>query len=182
MTETYKLKIKIGPHEFEAEGDAAAVKDQFEIFKDLVKDATATTPATPQAATSGGQAPPSTPLGSTLPPPANNVDDALPRIMKADSRVVSLTVTAKSNDDAVLLLLYGQKALRSNDSVTGAEIMSGLQMSGVAVERADKLLIKLADAGDAIAVGIGRAKRYRLTNPGIAKARALSAELIANVA
>lgn len=35
----YKLRVKIGDHEFEAEGPADVVKEQFELWKSLVTSA-----------------------------------------------------------------------------------------------------------------------------------------------
>lgn len=203
--EIYKLKMKIDGHEFEAEGPVDVVKADAAEFKEMVKGLPSSAvdeEGLDLAAISRahqGEVPPKPKnleefkamlkklgIGYVESPkpeqPAETVDSSLNRIMSVDDRIVSLTVQARSIEDAVLLLLYGQKALRSNDSVTGGEIMSGLEMSGVKVGRADRYLVKLKDAGDAIAVGIGRAKRYRLTNAGLAKGRAIAAELIATVA
>ncbi len=57
---------------------------------------------------------------------------ALAKIMRVDNRVVSLTIRARdAADDAVLLLLYGQKTVsRENDSVTGGEVMEGFTATG----------------------------------------------------
>lgn len=61
--------------------------------------------------------------------------------------------------------------------------MSGLQATGgTSIGRVDRVLEKLGRDGDAIVIGERRAKRYRLTNTGLAKARQLAANLIAIVA
>ncbi len=39
MDDNYRLKIKIGQHEFEAEGPADVVREQFQVFKDLIASA-----------------------------------------------------------------------------------------------------------------------------------------------
>ena len=215
----YKLKIKIGTHEFEAEGPAEAVKEQFEAFKELIQTLPAQPPSAPDHARIGpGTAPLSElhdlavgsegtaadtgdaqiadrwerhradlakfGIGLRVHPakPPAEADAALHRIMKVENRIVSLTVKVRSIEDAVLLILFGQKVMRDNDSVTGSEVMDGLEISGLKVPRADRILAKLSDGGDAIAVGLGRAKRYRMTNTGMTKARALAAELLATVA
>lgn len=121
-----------------------------------------------------------TPLPLRVAVPA--IDSALDKIMRVENRVVSLTVRAKSIDDAVLLLVYGQKTLRQNDAVTGAEVMDGLTATGQRIGRVDRVLTKAGELGDVIVIGMGRAKRYRLTNAGITKARQVAAELIAIVA
>jgi len=103
--------------------------------------------------------------------------------MKTEGRTISLTVRPSSAEDAVLLLLYGQKVMRENDAVTGAEVMDGITATGgLAVLRVDRLLEKLARLGDVIVIGEHRAKRYRLTNAGIAKGRQIAVDMIALVA
>jgi len=103
--------------------------------------------------------------------------------MKVDERIVSLTVRPKNPDDAALLLLYGQKMLRENDSVTGAEVMGGITATGgLSIGRVDRLLENLARGGDVIVVGEHRSKRYRLTNAGLNKVRQVAGELVATVA
>src|SRR5208337_3508019 len=94
----YRLKVKIGEHEFEADGPAETVKQQFDAFKDLIavipkNKVENTTP------TISGETPPATQKD------VSNVD----RIFQADARVISLTVPPTSETDAVLLVLYGQR-------------------------------------------------------------------------
>jgi hypothetical protein len=181
MDETLRLKIKVGIHEFEAEGPAAVVNEQFQTWKELVVYSPVGDP--PYAPLN----PPATEIPATIqsPRPSDgaSVDAQLPKIMNVDGRVISLTVRAKKVDDAVLLILYGQKVLRDNDAITGGEVMEGLTATGgTSVDRVDRLLEKLGRDGDAIVIGERRAKRYRLTNAGITKARQLASELIAIVA
>ena len=101
--ETYKLKVKIGEHEFDAEGPTDVVQRQFAVFRELIAAMRAGTPTDPPTVT---QTPP-----GTEGPPQNPVrtDLGLDRIMRADRRVVSLTVRAQSIQDEILLLLLGQK-------------------------------------------------------------------------
>lgn len=42
--ETFRLRVKIGPHEFEAEGPKDSVMAQFEAWKTLIGSTPATTP------------------------------------------------------------------------------------------------------------------------------------------
>jgi DNA-binding PadR family transcriptional regulator len=103
--------------------------------------------------------------------------------MKVDGRIVSLTIRADTPDDAVLLLLYGQKVLRENDSVTGGDIMEGLTATGgTSIGRVDRVLEKMGRDGDVIVIGERRGKRYRLTNAGLSRARQIANSLIAIVA
>jgi hypothetical protein len=176
MDDTYRLKIKIGPHEFEAEGPVQVVQDQFAAFKELVYSPAASVPLViastpplppiPDAANGGA------PKQEIKPEQQPEIDSRLDKIMRLDDRVISLTVPADSAEQAILLLLYGQKILRKNDSVTGSEVMDGITATGgLQISRADRVLDKLGESGDVIVIGERRSRRYRLTNTGLAKAR-----------
>src|SRR5438105_153407 len=101
--ETQRLKVKIGPHEFEAEGPPESVAAQFEAWQSLV-----------------------TAMGGASPKEQEPQDNAnandrqtspgeLPNIFKVDraKRFVTLRVfpaTGERRDaDALLLILYGYK-------------------------------------------------------------------------
>jgi hypothetical protein len=180
MDGAYRLKIKIGHHEFEAEGPADVVDSQFQAFKELI--ASMPLPLSPYTHLETRKEE----IPATITPPKPDLpgtDAALSKIMNVDNRVVSLTVRAKTIEDAVLLILYGQKTLRDNDAITGGEVMEGLTATGgFSIARVDRLLEKLGRDGDAIVIGERRGKRYRLTNAGLAKARIVAADLIAIVA
>ena len=177
--ETQRLKIKIGNNEFEAEGAKEVVQAQFEAFKEMVLSAPPLIPSQAKSDDAMRQQPMDTQIpnnGDVTP------DNHLDKIMKVEGRVVSLTVAAANIDDAVLLLMYGQKMHRSNDSVTGSEIMDGLKVFGQRVERVDRVLDKAGNEGNIIVLGVKRGKRYRLTNKGLAKAREIARDRLAIVA
>jgi hypothetical protein len=176
MEDSYRLKIKIGQHEFEAEGPAEIVREQFEAFKQLVS---ASTPLT--------QNPPSTNDNSvTLPTLAQDMafdDTALGKIMKKEARVVSLTIRPKNIEEALLLIILVQRCLRGMEVTTGGEFMAGITATGgVSVTRVDRLLEKMGRDGDLIVAGERRSKRYRFTNTGLLKAQKIATELLATVA
>ena len=165
-----RLKIKIGDHEFEAEGPAEAVQAQFDAFKELI-----------------AQAPERKGLESVerlqpVPVPKYTSQLRLDSIMKTEGRVVSLTARANLLEDAILLIILGQKTFRSIDGVTGSEIVDGLKVSGQPADRIDRVITKLSDDGHVIITGVRRAKRYRLTNQGSAKAQEIAKAMIALVA
>jgi hypothetical protein len=185
MDDSYRMRLKIGAHEFEADGPVDVVQEQAKRFMELI----ASLPAerwspTPAAYTEPKPAPadiPPVPPSRTISFPA--IDVALDKIMRTEDRIVSLTVRPNNPDDAALLLLYGQRMLRENDSVTGGELVSGIEATGgLSIGRVDRLLEKLARDGDVIVVGERRSKRYRLTNAGLNKARQIASELVAIVA
>jgi hypothetical protein len=166
-----KLKIKIGDHEFEAEGPSDVVQSQFEAFRALIELA--------------GKTPQPSPAPSSTENPTSNAllkgELMLDKIMRVEGRVVSLTVRGNALEDETLLVLLGQRKIRTNDSVSGAEIMDGLRLTGRQVRRIDYQLDKMTTSGDVITVGNGRARRYRLTNQGFAKAQELAMDLVTTV-
>jgi hypothetical protein len=179
MDETYRLKIKVGPHEFEAEGPPDAVREQFQSFKEML----ASMPAFPPPFT---QPPAIEVQNITAPPPpaqdASFNEDTLDKIIRVDGRVVSLTVRPQTVSEAVLVILYVQKVRRQNDAVTGAEVMNGLTTTGgYSVTRVDRVMTDLSGTGDVIVIGVHRARRYRLTNSGFNRARQIAASLVAMV-
>lgn len=180
MENTYRLKIKIGEHEFEAEGAPDIVQKQFQAFKELIVSLPAKDPEPfpkPPLAASG--AVPLSNLGTNMPPNGHD----LAKIMKVTDRIISLTVQASSLEDAAMLILYGQKEMRGNELCTGGDVMSGLTATGgFAVSRIDKTLAKLGRDGDVIVIGEHRSKRYRLTNSGLTKVRQIASDLLATVA
>jgi hypothetical protein len=167
MDTPYRLKIKIGEFEFDAEGQADVVQAQFALFKEMI----ATAPPKSSA-----------PLQDTAKPDLEHTPhQPLEKIMKSEGRVVSLTAKGETVDEAVLLILLGQKDLRNNQEVTGSEIMDGLKLSGYQLGRVDRVTDKLTGDGDVITTGLNRGRRYRLTNQGFAKALHIAKELVATV-
>lgn len=169
--EINKLKVKIGEHEFEAEGPTDVVQQQFAVFKELMlTPAAARTPTQPDT------------LPVPITPTETNNDLALGKIMKQDGRIVSLTARGRSVEEEIMLVLLGQKALRNNEAVTGSEIIDGLKLTGHVATRITYKLDKMTESGDVITVGSHRGRRYRLTNQGAAKVQELAKAVIATVA
>ena len=165
--ENYRLKVKLGEHEFEAEGPVDVVQAQFAAFRELIGSVAATAPSTDQKIPNGSIA--------SLP------HLPLERIMKVEGRMVSLTAKCDTVQEAVLLLLLGQMEFRSNQEVTGAELMDGLKQSGYILPRVDKVLDALSADGNAITVGVNRGRRYRLTNQGKSQALLIAKDVLTTV-
>lgn len=166
----YRLKIKIGDHEFDAEGPVEDVKAQFEAFKELVS----LVPAKAEKPRSDNEQ------------PSGNGNDVgqlnLDKIMRVDGRIVSLTVKAADVREAVLLIMLGQRQFRNAEQMTGGELLDGLRESGYTkLDRIDRPIQPLVDVGDVIAIGNHRSRTYRLTNTGVKKAREVGAGLISLV-
>src|SRR5690349_20194471 len=116
--ETSKIKIKIGEHEFEAEGPAEVVQTQFEAFKELI-------------ASQARQILPPLPEHKQRDLESEQPKTFLEKIFKVEGRVVSLTAIPPTNDDSSLLIMLGQKQFRSNETPTGQEVGDGLDHSGI---------------------------------------------------
>ena len=169
-----KLKMKIGSHEFEAEGPSEIVQAQFDVFRELIAMVPPDVAPAPRTIIVPPDAPAPTPtLGGEL---------MLDKIMRQEGRVVSLTARGATLETEIMLILLGQRKLRTNDSVSGSEIMDGLRLTGRTVNRIDYQIDKMTEMGDVITVGNGRARRYRLTNQGFAKAQELAMDLVSTVA
>ena len=146
--DVYKLKLKIGEHEFEAEGPVEVVKSQFEAFKDLVS-------SLPR---NNANDIPRSEAQAQLGVSSNASDNALSldKITRMDDRIISLTAHPDNVEDALLLLLLGQRTFRGNDAVTGSELIGGLRQSGFTIARVDWGLRRLASVGIIIEIGPGR--------------------------
>jgi hypothetical protein len=178
MEETNRLKIKIGPHEFESEGPSNIVQEQFRVFKEMVASIPFHPEPYPQISSEKSE---KRAIIPSLPEHTEDVESSIHKIMQFDDdeRVISLTVRPKSVEDAVLLILLGQKAMLSHDSVTGGAIMEGITATGgLSISRVDRLLEKIQRDGDVIVIGERRSKRYRLTNAGVNRAREIASGLI----
>ncbi len=171
--DTSRIKMKIGIHEFEAEGPADIVKEQLDDFKKLIISSAANTSRTPS---------------EQLSQAINNERDSigiphvnLEKIMHVNGRIVSLTAIPTSTEDAALLIMLGHKDLRNNISVTGQEIGDGLAQSGRPVPRVDRIMGSAISEASVLTSGVKRGMRYRLTNQGLVKALGLARDLMANL-
>ncbi len=172
----YRLKIKVGTHEFEAEGPAEAVAQQFADFKELIANLPVTADAPPAIALSG--TPPAPQAADTaLPSPKSD----LTKVFRIEGRIISLTALPNAEHDAALLILLGQKELRGNEAATGGELMDGLTQSGYKPSRIDRLMDRFVADKLVMINGRNRGRKYRLSNPGLAKAQAIADELMRNL-
>jgi hypothetical protein len=171
--ETTKIRLKVGSHEFEAEGPPEVVQAQFEAFRELISKQTEKQEEKPSAI----------PQELKQDEEVTNRLPHLPleRIVRATGRIVSLTALPASTEDAALLIMLGHKDLRNHENVTGQEIGDGLAQSGRPVSRTDRIMEKPIASACVLKSGLKRSTRYRLSNVGHQKALLLARDLIASL-
>ncbi|MDE3163414.1 MAG: hypothetical protein KGL64_09155 [Acidobacteriota bacterium] len=174
--ETSKIRMKIGDHEFEAEGPIESVQEQLAAFKELVGLIPTEPSGSSANVTRYQQQEPDIDVVAT-----SSGNPNLERIMRVSGRVVSLTAIPQSIEDAALLIMLGHQLQRNNESVTGQEIGDGLAQSGRGVDRVDRIMVKPLRDGLALKSGVKRSTRYRLTNQGYQKAMSIAKDLIASL-
>jgi hypothetical protein len=165
--ETCRLRVKIGPYEMEAEGPREFVEKHYGSFSDRI-------PQTNQLAT----LPQSAPQGDT----ALQVDSDFASIFRVDGKGVTLTAKPAGEDrelSGFLLILFGYKELKGAEQVSSDDVLYGLKQSGFGIDRADRLAIRAEGQALITKTGIRRGTRYRLTNPGLERAKKLAQDLIA---
>lgn len=163
--ESYKLHLKIGTHEFSAEGPVDVVKQDFELWKSLIQDLPAHAAAQPPVEQEGKPATSTAPL----------TKEQIEKVYLLDDRrdMLSLRILPRSDDryaDALLLVILGYKVTKGVDEVMVTQIKPSLRQSGCMVERIDQVAAKYVRQGFLNKGGMGKGGRYSLTNSGSEKA------------
>lgn len=171
--DTTKIKIRVGEHEFEAEGPVETVQAQLAAFKELIGSVPNKNVVKPLAESAHSEQNQESEGSSTHVP--------IEKILHASGRVVSLTALPASAEDAALLIMLGHKDMRNNVAVTGQEIGDGLAQSGKPVLRVDRIMDKPIENAYVLKSGIKRSTRYRLTNAGLQRALSIAKDLIASL-
>lgn len=166
----YKIRVKVGANEFDAEGPKEFVEELFRRFEALVNSKASLFPVTPSKTeadkTHSVDAFVESPFAAAFHQEGNRIS----LVGRFDGEEREL--------DAALLILFGYKELRNADTVSADELLYGLKQTGYSVERADRLMKRGHASGLLNFSGVRRGTRYRLTVPGIAKAKELGKELL----
>lgn len=169
--EAFKLRVKIGPHEFEAEGPKESVTAQFEAWKALIGSTPPTTPPISKVVAAATEV--RTREGFTAPWDIFEVEDK--------RKLVTLRVhpTGETRDaDAVLLILYGYRQAFQQEDVPVTKIMESLRVSGLRPGRVDRAASPHVRAGLLLKAGkSGKGGKYRLTTTGFARADEMARSL-----
>jgi hypothetical protein len=191
MTPPYKLRVKVGHSEFEAEGPEDAVREQFRLFLDAMNAAPPPLPDSPRLPAASppsddrfAPTPPPVPLAlgpAAGPPPTGGIDaDLLSRAFANHAKNgVSLRVLPSTQEragDALLMLLYGFRTLKQQDDVSALILMDAAKQSGLQLERVDRTLARISQY--VLRGGHHRGTRYGLTNPGVLRAETLLREML----
>lgn len=187
--ENYKLRVKVGLFEFEAEGPEESVKAQFLEFKDMIvqlppQPNSAPPPATPPAAS------PNLSVGS----PSANSHAPLAEYLKGIDRLfyvdikgdaITLKIHPVGEDrhrDAMLLILYAYKIFKNTEEVSVMDIKKSLQQSGLlGKDRIDRVAENYRKKQYILKGGSGKGGKYRLTNTGENKAVDIIKNLLTHI-
>jgi hypothetical protein len=170
--EGYKLHLKVGPHEFSAEGPAEIVKQDFELWKGLISELPAQSARSASAERDAKAAPSTDSLA------AEQIEKIYLRDDKRD--LLSLRILPRSDDrdaDALLLIILGYKITKQVDEVVVTQLKPAMRQSGCMVDRLDQVAGKYVRQGLLNKGGVGKGGRYSLTNSGLEKALGLMNEL-----
>lgn len=167
----YKLRIKIGDAEFEAEGPQDVIQKAFEQFLAAAEKAPSVqTKAPPTDPTKIGNLPKGhddSPIEPTVLQRMFNVD--------AKKGIVSLRVLPPDGPnkgaDAAILIIYGAYAQLHSNDLRVTRLKTGLTKSGIQVNRIDRMMIPHNQI--IIKGGSGVGGRYSLNNQGIVQAEDL---------
>lgn len=177
--DTHRLRVKIGPHEFEAEGSEESVIAQFNEFKKLIETVPVPGPSLSLTPTTGSL--------STHPHAPTSIEmSRLEPLFSNDERrgLVSLRIipTGERRDsDATLLVLLGFKLLRNEDVVPVTSLKAALQQSGCEPKRVDRAAEPYRKEGLLLKGGKGKGGKYRITNKGISRAHEIMESMLEQV-
>lgn len=191
----FKIRKKIGPNEFEAEGPIAEVKAELEVFR---KDAKEYLEVLQKL---GSLQPPQkeikVPLQETIKntiPPRRGGGSLAPKnqehlelLFAEDSKDNSITLripTAKGKRqvaEAVLLILLGYRLIHNEHHMKSIKIRKSLSISGITNQRFDQKIDKDINEGLIMRAGQKKGTNYRLTNTGITKAEELMESILKQI-
>ena len=173
-----RLRVKLGAHEFEAEGPRDVVAEHFKTWQQLVASSQVAPPAL---------APVSVATAPVMVPPTTAPTPAALDIFAVDAsrKLVSLRVypTGKNQHaDAAFLILYGYHEClpRDGQAVDVSRLKTALAASGYRNARIDRTLAAHVSAGSVVKVGYRRGSTYQLTTSGYQRAATLARALQAS--
>jgi hypothetical protein len=185
MEDRSKLRVRIGVHEFEAEGPAEQVAAQYNTWKELIEKS-------PQS--------PSREDSTSAPAiPAKVITEVRTRegfaapwdIFGVDKNgdLMSLRVHPPAGEtrdsDAILLVLYGYRKAGNQGEGLGevpvTKLKESLDISGLKIARIDRAAAPYVKAGYILKSGRAKGGVYRLTVTGFSRAEEMAHRLFAQL-
>jgi hypothetical protein len=191
--DSIKVKVNVAGHSFDAEGPEHAISEKFDRWQSLVEKALAVGNGTPGLVTERSAAHDAPARAAadpeevreTLPAPNGSefTREQLGKLFDSDERrgIVWLRVPVHDEADAALAMLYGFRALRSMDAVSTLRLSAAMERAGHGVPRLDRPLAQYIEARLIIPHGVRRGRTYRLTATGLAQARRILNDLLAEL-
>jgi hypothetical protein len=173
MTETKRIKMKIGDAEFEADVPADQVQPMYDQFLAALQNRAPAKPAVPASVAIPG-APDPTPLHA-----AAFEQSMLQRVfeLRADG-FVTLKLLPKGDNkeaDAFLLILFGYRRLKNEEVVLATHLLRAAELSGLSAYRPAHALA--AHERYVIRGGQKKGSTYALNNQGVTKAEEITAKI-----
>lgn len=173
----HKIRIDIGDFHLETEGSEDAIDKRVEAFKELVKIAMSAPGAVAAHQAKAKAAKPSaTPSEQTAP---ITEDSVFAKLYSKDGKIVKLTHGTSRASDAFLLLLLGYR-INAIEPVPVGHLLASLRHAGFSTKRIDTITVGIPKEPHELfnKLGARRAGTFKLTQPGIQKARVLAQEMV----
>lgn len=172
MTDTKRIKMKIGDAEFEADVPADQVQPMYDQFLAALQNRAPAKPVAPAVATPGTPDP-------APPNPALFDQSMLQRVfeLRADG-FVTLRLLPKGDNkeaDAFLLILFGYRRLKNEEVVLATHLLRAAELSGLSAYRPAHALA--AHERYVIRGGQKKGSTYALNNQGVTKAEEITAKI-----
>jgi hypothetical protein len=188
--DVFRLRLKIGVNEFEAEGSEEYVKSERQIFLESVAaeevqdeepEPEENLEKTPPAGGDNGGKAASSGSGTS---PASADMAKLATQDKSDKDLIILTALPQAAEtqkqDALLLLLLAHKVMRGVDNVKATDALNGTKQSGIQIDAISQVTDKIPQW--VLKTGVRKGSKYRLSTPGVQKASAIAQTLLSHVA
>lgn len=176
--QVYKLHVKIGNAEFDAEGTEETVTRQFEEFKALLSSHPVNQPSTVELVANASSARMD---DAASPGKSLGIFGALYKAEERDGKnLMTLRMLPRDNKASFsfLLVLHAYKIL-GFDEVPVTTLKECLDRSGVRVARIDRGAAAMLEKENLVRrTGTRKASRYWLTNSGVTRAEELATQLL----
>jgi hypothetical protein len=185
--------LKIGLHEFEAEGPEAFIEKHLDRWQAAIEAKPIMRAATVKEMRAVEESEPDESQADEGNGPAVEgaavFEDGIPkeqiaRVIGFDDKrgTIRLRAIPQNAPDAVVLVLYGALRLRGEDEVPATRLAAGLESSGVTIGRIDREAAGYLRQRLITRYGKGKGGRYRITTTGMVRAAEVVRELLGQLA